>query len=434
MIASKAEFQSGARGVLLANHAGGWTKPAADQYPHQWNWDSGFISLGWATFDWEKAAAEIESVIRGRWRDGMIPHVRYDPHRLQDYFPGPDRWPGMAGHVAEAGEMTSGISNPPIIILAALRIGLVAPNPQLRDAFWRRVLPPLTEWLRWFFTARRLPGCPLVAIVHPWETGWDNSPRWDGLRAAGLRPKRRYERLDTRAVASQERPAGRDYDSYLALAEIISEGDFDLPSYRSRTPFVIYDVVFDALVYRAARDLNSVAARLDAMEPFTESELDDFSRAFEDHHWDRKCLSYLDWDAQSGQRIQAPSAAAVACLAGGLIPSERAGLAAEGYLARCGSAHPICSVPPGAAGFDPNLYWRGPVWVNVNWLVIDGLRRSGLDRAAASLTRSTLGLVERGGFAEYFNPVDGSPRGSGNFSWTAALVLDLLQDRNRQAP
>ena len=40
-----------ARQVLRANDAGRWTKPSPAQYPHQWNWDSGFASLGWAAFD-----------------------------------------------------------------------------------------------------------------------------------------------------------------------------------------------------------------------------------------------------------------------------------------------------------------------------------------------------------------------------------------------
>lgn len=378
------------------------------------------------TFDWETAAAEVESVLRGAWRDGMVPHVRYDRDHLADYFPGPDRWPGMERQVAQPGELTSGISNPPIVALAALRIGKAAPDSERRDAFWRRVLMPLAAWLEWFFKARRLPGSPLVAVVHPWETGWDNSPRWDFLRTAGLRPKRAYERLDTNAVSAEERPSGRDYDSYIALAEIISEGGYDLAQYRSRTPFVVYDAVFDSLVFRAANDVNAIAQALGEREPFAEADLADFARAFDEFHWDPGSSRYLDWDAQAGKRIDIASAATVACIAGGIVPVERVGLATEAYMARCGSAEPVCSVPPGTPAFDPRNYWRGPVWVNVNWLVTEGLRLAGMDRAAASLRRSTLALVESGGFGEYFNPVDRSPRGSRDFSWTAALTLDLL--------
>ncbi len=35
-------------------------------------------------------------------------------------------------------------------------------------------------------------------------------------------------------------------------------------------------------------------------------------------------------------------------------------------------------------------------------------------------------MVHTGGAAEYFDPNTGEPLGAHNFSWTAALTLDLL--------
>src|ERR671933_1764502 len=106
-----AALTEAARQVLRQNDAGRWTVPSAHQYPHQWNWDSAFISLGWATFARERATLEIESMLEARWREGMVPSVRYDPRHLLDYFPGPDRWPAARAHVAQPGELTTGISN-----------------------------------------------------------------------------------------------------------------------------------------------------------------------------------------------------------------------------------------------------------------------------------------------------------------------------------
>lgn len=63
----------------------------------------------------------------------------------------------------------------------------------------------------------------------------------------------------------------------------------------------------------------------------------------------------------------------------------------------------------------------------MNWLIIDGLQRAGQDELAQKLREKTLNLIERGGFHEYFSPLDGSPAGINNFSWTAALTIDLLQ-------
>jgi hypothetical protein len=38
----------------------------------------------------------------------------------------------------------------------------------------------------------------------------------------------------------------------------------------------------------------------------------------------------------------------------------------------------------------------------------------------------TLRLVEASGFSEYYHPATGEPLGSRDFSWSAALTLDLL--------
>ena len=80
-----------------------------------------------------------------------------------------------------------------------------------------------------------------------------------------------------------------------------------------------------------------------------------------------------------------------------------------------------------SADFDERRYWRGPVWINTNWLIIDGLRRYGYNDHAEALIESSLELVEQGKFNEYFNPLTGDPLGAPNFSWTAAVVLDWLK-------
>ena len=416
--------------MLRANHTGRWTKPSPVQYPHQWNWDSGFISLGWSTFDWDRATLEIESMLAAQWSNGMVPHLHYDPDHLVDYFPGPDRWPGAELRVRHLGELTSGISNPPILAIAAERVGRRQHDPDRRTAFWRRVLPQLSDWIRYLLRDRQLPGSPLVTVVHPWETGWDNSPRWDFLAAAGLKPKRPYERLDTRAVGSGERPSGRDYDAYVALAEVISEGGFDLAAYSSNTPFLVNDVLFDSLTLGAADAINRMASELGTGEPFAEKQLDDFARAFEEVHWNAQANEYRDHDARAGRQIDAPSAAGLAALAGGArVSAERGAALFDAYQARNRGLLPIPTVPADSPSFDPDLYWRGPVWVNVNWLVADGLASLGLTARAADLSQRTLTAVEGSNFAEYLNPTDAMGRGIRGFSWSAALALDLLESR-----
>ena len=80
-----------------------------------------------------------------------------------------------------------------------------------------------------------------------------------------------------------------------------------------------------------------------------------------------------------------------------------------------------------APEFEPRRYWRGPIWANVNWLLARGLRQQGFEAEADALAHSTLGLIERSGMREYFDPLTGEGLGAGDFSWTAAAVIDLLR-------
>jgi hypothetical protein len=45
-----------------------------------------------------------------------------------------------------------------------------------------------------------------------------------------------------------------------------------------------------------------------------------------------------------------------------------------------------------------------------------------------------LAAVRGGGFREYFDPVSGAGRGSTDFSWSAALTLDVLAEQPAPAP
>jgi hypothetical protein len=51
----------------------------------------------------------------------------------------------------------------------------------------------------------------------------------------------------------------------------------------------------------------------------------------------------------------------------------------------------------------------------------------GAAELAARIVRSSLELIEASGFAEYYDPLTGAPRGGGHFSWTAAVVLEFLE-------
>ena len=86
------------------------------------------------------------------------------------------------------------------------------------------------------------------------------------------------------------------------------------------------------------------------------------------------------------------------------------------------------SVAVGDPDFSDERMWRGPVWVNTNALVIEGLRASGHPALARDLAERTVALVVHGGGPhEYFNPITGEKARTATtaFGWSAALFIDL---------
>ncbi len=56
-----------ARAILNRNDRGGYTVPTARLYPFQWNWDSAFVAMGFATFNIDRAYRELERLIEGEF-------------------------------------------------------------------------------------------------------------------------------------------------------------------------------------------------------------------------------------------------------------------------------------------------------------------------------------------------------------------------------
>jgi hypothetical protein len=61
-------------------------------------------------------------------------------------------------------------------------------------------------------------------------------------------------------------------------------------------------------------------------------------------------------------------------------------------------------------------------------MLAQGLRRYGYTLKADSLQKDLLQLPIRFGFYEYFDSFDGTGYGTNNFSWTAALFIDLVEE------
>ena len=463
-----AELADGAARVLAGNDTGTMVTAAPLLYPHMWSWDAAFISIGLAHLDIDRAAREIETLLGAQWRNGMLPHIVFG--NGTGYFPGPDRW-GTAelNPDAPANPSTSGICQPPVHAIALRRVVDIGRQGSRRDIarveeLLRHCWPRLYRWHEWLATYRDPHHTGLLSIVHGWESGMDNSPRWDGPYAA-VRPGPDlppYVRLDRGSVAdADERPSDREYDRYLWLVEEMRRVRYKPAEVVRRSSFLVADVFVSALfalacevlavlgpdcgaapdqVQRlrewAARSRTAVAETCAPgagrdLDPPTGRRVGRFGAASESGRDAAGCLA-RDFDLRAETWLSTSTIAGFApLLCGGLGPDrERAMLATFQGPEWAGFPGLLAAVPPSVSpanpGFRPRTYWRGPSWPVVTWLFGWALQRRGLLEPALRLRTEGLRLVVDGTFAEYYHPFSGEPLGSHRQSWTAAVVLDWL--------
>jgi hypothetical protein len=230
--------------------------PTKGLYPFQWNWDSCLTALGQRHFDEARAWLEIETLFAHQWPDGMVPHIVF--HKPDDgYFPGPDVW--ATGRPVP----TSGITQPPVAGFALKRLFDRATDRREAEMRARALVPQVAAWHRWFLAARDPGGQGLVAILHPWESGRDNSVDWDAPFARvptdGIAP---YTRRDTQHADPEHRPTKEQYDRYLWLVEHFRGMGWDNSRLHDASPFPVVDPGFNAILFRSAADLADLADAL----------------------------------------------------------------------------------------------------------------------------------------------------------------------------
>jgi glucosylglycerate hydrolase len=258
-----------AKGVLRRNGIKSWTKPAPTLYPHQWSWDSAFIALGLAHIDNRRARDELESLFAGQWATGKVPHIVFNPEAPpKSYFPDAERWNSSALSAdAPSGSHTSGLCQPPVHAIAVRRIwetsrGKEEERVERARRFLKANYPRLFAWHRYLATARDPEGSGLVTIYHPWESGTDNSPRWDpALEAVEIGDLPSYTRYDLQHVSDpSHRPTDEEYDRYLWLLELLKRERYDEAEIYEAHPFLVKDVLFSAILVAANEALAEAEA------------------------------------------------------------------------------------------------------------------------------------------------------------------------------
>ncbi len=428
-----------AKAVLETNNQGEYTIPAPGLYPHQWLWDSCFISIGLRHFDVDRAQAEILSLLRGQWSNGMLPHIIFahgHAHRRDRNL-----WRSWVSPYSPDDVATSGITQPPMLAEAIYRIGQKLKVAE-RRTWYQTVFPALVKYHQWLYNERDPHQEGLVLQIHSWETGMDNTPPWMAELREHLLPWwiRAIEKLhvqglitifrrDAKFVHANQRLSTIEALALYSIQRRLRRKAYDINRVLTHSVFAIEDVAFNSIFIRANQILREIAKtiRKDLPEDLAKR-MKKTEEALE-QLWDPYTTQYYSRNFVTHKYLKESSIATLLPLYAGSITKERAEqlvkLIENDKL--FGPAFPLPSTPLNSHWYKPFGYWQGPTWININWLIIDGLKRNGFDDHAEALKESTLELLNKSGLHEYFNPENGDPAGTDHFSWTAALTIDLMQ-------
>jgi len=421
-----------AQEVLRENQFGTRTRASRRLYPHQWNWDAGFIARGYLHFEPERAYAELRSLFKGQWSDGFLPHIVFNSAYLTD-FPGPDYWKAWYSPFAPVGIHTSGIGQPPIHASMMVDAAALDPDKARAFRFLEEIFPKLEALHAFYFRHRDPYGEHLVCLVHPWESGADNTPLWDEplSRVDGTSPWAAEMQRNYDMLAHKGRKPTRDYiEKYSYLVERLYKNAYDWPRIMETHPFRVQDVLFNSVLCRAEADLARVAEAIGRDPEPHRTRSKRVAAAIRDKLWDSEAGTFYSYDLAAGQLIRRNAIFSYMPLYAGACDAPHAEWLVEHLLSNCFClvARDCVAVPSYdmcQAEYDDTSYWRGPVWVNVNWCLANGLRQYGWNELASWIEHSLLRLVAQNGFYEYYEPTTGRGLGAEGFSWTAALFLDL---------
>lgn len=435
----KTDLFEQAKAVLEMNDRETYTQPAHGLYPHQWLWDSCFTAIGLRHLDTERAKTELLSLLRGQWHNGMLPNIifRDDPQYRTDR----NIWRSWLNPYAPNDVMTTGITQPPMLAEAVVQVGAKMAWPE-RRSWYGMVYPALLAHHTWLYHERDPHDEGLTLQIHPWETGLDNTPPWmnelhDHLLPLWIRVIEKTKfyhvinlfRRDTKSVPIDQRFSIIEALALFDAQRRLRRKAYDINKILDRSLFAIEDLAFNSILIRANTHLRHISRSLrEELPDDLDAQMKKTEKALE-QLWDPFSQQYYSRDFVTHRLLKIPTVATLLPLYAGTITKDRAAtlvkLLEDEHA--FGPAYPVPSVAVNSLWFHPKLYWQGPAWVNMNWLIIDGLQRYGFKEHATALRESTLEMVGKSGCYEYFDPLTGEPAGAADFSWTAALAIDLIK-------
>ncbi len=270
------------------------------------------------------------------------------------------------------------VTKPPLLAWAAYKLYEQDHDREFLDEIYE----PIVRSNDWWFAQNDADGNGLCEYQHPYSSGLDDSPLWDeGMPVES-------PDLNTYLYLQQE--------SLAKIASVIGNEQ-------------------DAGIWR-----ERAATMVQRMIKFA---------------WDAD--SGLFWARRNGSRVNVRTPFNLFPLITGQMPPEISNRLVMHLMdeRQFWSRYPVPTVAMDDPKYNPYQMWRGPTWVNVNYLLIEGLQKSGYLDLARELRRRTLDLICcRSDIYEYYHPVSGEnpPNAASMFGWSSAVFIDLAIQAARE--
>jgi len=426
--------------VLNNNWKETFTIPCEGLYPFQWNWDSGFIAIGWAHIDMDRAKSEVRSLLKGQWKNGFLPHIVFH-NESKTYYPGPEV---HAAHLSDQspGIKTSGITQPPVLGFVLEELYHISEDKEDILSFIDTVYDAVFRNHHYFYTHRDPEEEGLVYICHNWEAGTDNTPVWDFIWETFEVPDYELDRKDTKLIDASHRPTNKEYQYYIHLIELFKQWRYDDAKIAQGSPFLVQDPLFNSMLIKSNESLITLGKRLGKKDKVAQLEewQEKAIHSMNSKLYDESLQGYVYYDLRNSRKLSHLSSSSFTPLMAG-IPSEKQAAAMvqhfqNGRFSGEQDENFLCaSFDPSSEFFNSKKYWRGPIWINLNWIIYRGLKRYGYVELSEKIKEHTIHFMNTYGFYEYFEPSKALNNkldkgyGGNNFSWSAALTIDLLTNK-----
>jgi hypothetical protein len=363
-----------------------YTASSAFMYPNQFFWDEAY-----------------HSILLSNLNDSELPYQFIKNFSLAQ---APDGgMPGGCSFTQDAEQYRSDVarkgSNDMQPIVAAVTLKYLKEKPGWTKSEIPGIYDTYDKYVSWLYKYRDKDKNGLVEYTNSFNSGADDSPRFDGLYPGGNH------------IGAMEAVEGVEQNVWLSLMHY---------------------------------NLSEMAAMIGK----TEATIKHLGRAglleekIEKNFWNEADGMYYDVNTVTHQQIRVKTAFTFMAMFLKNARKDRIGRLVSEHLTNpeeFWTLYPVPTVARSEPAFSKETMWRGPVWPNINWLICLALEQQGYRNIAKDLALKTVQMVgpqyeanvrTRGPrFNEWFNPVSGEAYGNENMSWTctvADLILRYLND------